>query len=349
MMIKTEFKYIIIGAGVSGLTSAYQLLQRGETDFLIIEGRDRIGGRIYTENDIDLGATWFQGFHENILQLLEKLEIEKFNQYSKGNNVLVYNAMTPAHYFETDQTQPAAFRIQGGTARLIIKLANSITDKIVLNTSVSEINEVSNAVKIVTNDLEFTANKVIVTLPPKLAVQLKYAPALPEELESVMHKTHTWMSNAIKVGIHFKSPFWRTQNLSGTIIGQIGPVTEVYDHTNAKETVYSLMGFVNEGLRDVSSENRKERILAYLEKYLGSQVRGYLNYSEKDWSQDEFTSCEDLKSTYLAPHYGNPLFDRLYMHDKVVFSGTETSPVYGGYLEGAVYSGLRAADYVTKK
>jgi monoamine oxidase len=109
------------------------------------------------------------------------------------------------------------------------------------------------------------------------------------------------------------------------------------------------MGFVNEGLRDVSPENRKERILVYLEKYLGSQVRDYLNYSEKDWSQDEFTSCEDLKSTYLAPHYGNPLFARLYMHDKVIFSGTETSPVYGGYLEGAVYSGLRAVDYLTKK
>ena len=182
-MIKTEFKYIIIGAGVSGLTSAYQLLERGETDFLILEGRDRIGGRIYTENDIDFGATWFQGFHENVLQLLEKLKIEKFNQYSNGNNVLVYNVMAPAHYFETDQTQPAAFRIQGGTGHLITALANSITDKIVLNTSVSEISEVSNAVKIVTNDQEFIANKVFVTLPPKLAVQLKYAPALPEELK----------------------------------------------------------------------------------------------------------------------------------------------------------------------
>jgi monoamine oxidase len=31
------------------------------------------------------------------------------------------------------------------------------------------------------------------------------------------------------------------------------------------------------------------------------------------------------------------------MHHKLLLAGTETSPVFGGYMDGAVYSGLAAA------
>ncbi len=49
--IKLEEPIIIIGAGVSGLTIASGLSQQ---DFLILEARDRIGGRVYT-NDKNMG------------------------------------------------------------------------------------------------------------------------------------------------------------------------------------------------------------------------------------------------------------------------------------------------------
>lgn len=39
-------KILIIGAGMSGLSAATHLLKNNETDFLIVEARGRIGGRI---------------------------------------------------------------------------------------------------------------------------------------------------------------------------------------------------------------------------------------------------------------------------------------------------------------
>lgn len=39
-------KIIIIGAGMAGLAAANHLLKNGETDFIILEARGRIGGRI---------------------------------------------------------------------------------------------------------------------------------------------------------------------------------------------------------------------------------------------------------------------------------------------------------------
>lgn len=39
-------KILIIGAGMAGLSAANHLLKNSEPDFLILEARERIGGRI---------------------------------------------------------------------------------------------------------------------------------------------------------------------------------------------------------------------------------------------------------------------------------------------------------------
>lgn len=61
---------IIIGAGISGLKAASDLNSKN-VKTLILEARDRIGGRILTdrsnENHYDLGASWFHSTMENPL------------------------------------------------------------------------------------------------------------------------------------------------------------------------------------------------------------------------------------------------------------------------------------------
>jgi len=339
-------KYIIVGAGLSGLTTAYQLEKAGETDFVILESRDRVGGRIHTNDGIDLGATWFQTHHQNVLRLLDELGVSKFHQYSRGRSVLVYSTMAPEHYFESDPNAPSAYRIAGSSTEMIQKLAEPILDRIHLNTIVSGISEIGNTLSVQTNKGVFISEKVIVTIPPKIATRIDFQPEISEVVMRAMDSTHTWMSNAIKVGLTFRTPFWRDKNLSGTVIGQVGAVTELYDHSNAEDNTYSLMGFVNEGLRDYSPEERKQRILEYLIKYLGEEIKDHLTYEEKDWSQDKNTSHETIKSVYMSPSYGNPLFGETYMNDRLVFSGAETSPLYGGYMDGAIYSGILAAEKV---
>jgi len=341
-------KYIIIGAGLSGLTAAHQLLKNGETDILILESRDRIGGRICTNNGIDFGATWFQTHHEEVLHLLEELGLKKFHQYSKGKSVLVYSTMAPEHYFESDPNVPSAFRIEGGSQALISALAQPFAEKVKKNTIVSDIVEQNELVEVHTNRGVFKAAKVIVTVPPKITTRLRFQPELPEVLWNTMEKTHTWMSNAIKVGLTFSTPFWRDKQLSGTLIGQVGAVTELYDHSNADENHFALMGFVNEGLRDYDATERKQRILDYLVKYLGEEINDFLVYEEKDWSQDWNTSCGTIKSVYMSPAYGNRLFSTSYYNGKLIFSGAETSPKYGGYMDGAIYSGLQAVKMLSQ-
>jgi len=71
---------IIIGAGISGLSAASTLLEGGVDDFVILEARERIGGRIKHEGrfqcGIDLGASWIHGVQGNpLLSVAEKLDL----------------------------------------------------------------------------------------------------------------------------------------------------------------------------------------------------------------------------------------------------------------------------------
>ena len=61
---------IIVGAGISGLAAAAELGAKGFADVVILEARDRIGGRIWTDTiggdvPIDLGASWIHGVKGN--------------------------------------------------------------------------------------------------------------------------------------------------------------------------------------------------------------------------------------------------------------------------------------------
>jgi len=336
-------KYIIIGAGLSGLTTAYILNKNGIIDVTILEGRPQIGGRIVTHKDVDLGATWFQQPHQYLTRLLNELNLGSFQQYQKGQSILVYNTMAPAHYFESATDASSAKRIAGGSIAVIHKLSENLGSQIKHNTKVETITEVNKCLEVLTNRGLFSADKVIMTIPPKLASTLDFYPKLPEYLLAIMKQTHTWMSNSIKVGLTFSTPFWRENNFSGTVIGESNPVIELYDHCNFEDNSFSLMGFVNEDLRAAKREDRKEAVLSYLEKYLGESVRNYLDYFEKDWSKDEFTAVQHLQPINSSPQYGNAVFTDFFMNGKLLFSGTETSKHYGGYLEGAVISGLEAA------
>ncbi|MBI3764836.1 MAG: FAD-dependent oxidoreductase [Chloroflexi bacterium] len=70
---------IVIGAGMAGLGAARELADRG-MKVMILEGRDRIGGRTWTSRlwpdaPADLGASWIHGIDSNPLSEIAK----KFN------------------------------------------------------------------------------------------------------------------------------------------------------------------------------------------------------------------------------------------------------------------------------
>ena len=88
--IKLEGPVIIIGAGVSGLTVASGL----SNDFLILEARDRIGGRVYTnDQNMDMGAAWIHGSENNPLNKFidynNMIPVANCNPWMHSENVTI--------------------------------------------------------------------------------------------------------------------------------------------------------------------------------------------------------------------------------------------------------------------
>ena len=63
-MAKGNGRVIVVGAGIAGLGVAHALTDRGY-EVVVLEARNRLGGRCYTKDGLDLGAHWIHGTEGN--------------------------------------------------------------------------------------------------------------------------------------------------------------------------------------------------------------------------------------------------------------------------------------------
>ena len=84
------YDVIILGAGLTGLGLARLLAQHTKRpSFLVLEARDRVGGRIHSVETTDgatveMGATWFFPPFRNMFKMLKELKVELGEQHLKG-------------------------------------------------------------------------------------------------------------------------------------------------------------------------------------------------------------------------------------------------------------------------
>ena len=88
----------VVGAGYAGLTAARDLSQAGKT-VAVLEARDRVGGRIWTQgladgSSIDRGGAWLAPQHDAIFGLARDLGVSTYKTYVKGSHLLVGDGRT---------------------------------------------------------------------------------------------------------------------------------------------------------------------------------------------------------------------------------------------------------------
>lgn len=125
---------IIVGAGVSGLRAASLLHEQG-IECIVLEARNRIGGRVLTKGIVDrpelghfdLGPTWFWPQAEPVIKsLINELNLETFEQHTDGAVLFEQSTSGPV---ERHQLPEGAFqksnRIIGGIGSLVNALAKN--------------------------------------------------------------------------------------------------------------------------------------------------------------------------------------------------------------------------------
>ncbi|MBL7473244.1 flavin monoamine oxidase family protein [Robertkochia sediminum] len=343
---------VIIGAGLSGLTLNYLLKDSG-LNVVLLEARDRIGGRILTlkkedEPTVEMGATWFGNKHLHLIAMLKELKLERFIQELGATAIYEYMSTSPPQLVALPDNDDPSFRIKGGTTALIDALASHLEqEKLFTGTVVDRIVNSNNGLLVATNGETFLADKVVSTLPPHLFHKnVTVSPQLPRELQELMSSTHTWMGESIKFGFTYKEPFWRAQGTSGTVFSNTGPVTEMYDHSDFEDTHHALKGFLNGNYYSLTREERRELILRQLRKYYGSKADTFTDYHECVWAKEPFTYVPYDAHVLPHQHNGNPLYRNSWLDGQLLISGSETAKSFPGYMDGAVESARWVCDQI---
>jgi monoamine oxidase len=125
---------VVVGAGLAGLTTARRLVQKGVRSVVVLEARDRVGGRTWTKHGhgtwIDVGGQWvktkptaYGPAQDRIVALAKEVGVKTFPVYYPGGaqDVGYENGVRTAYPWEpTAELPPSPSLLDAATA--IVKL-----------------------------------------------------------------------------------------------------------------------------------------------------------------------------------------------------------------------------------
>src|SRR4051794_1363744 len=97
-MDQLDADVVIVGAGLAGLAAAREIQRAGATA-VVLEARDRVGGRTLNEpigevhpgKVVEVGGQWIGPGQDRIAALARELGVETFPTHSAGHNVIEFN------------------------------------------------------------------------------------------------------------------------------------------------------------------------------------------------------------------------------------------------------------------
>jgi monoamine oxidase len=339
---------IILGAGIGGLYTAH-LLQRDGVAAQVVEARPRVGGRILGvdagdgTHRYDLGPSWiWPSMNPLATALVDQLGLRLYPQHTRGGSLFEPPQGPVQKMPHTWNTEPPSMRVVGGMSALVQALHATLPAGAVrLGQSAVKLERSSDGVTVRLAGGEcIEAGTVITTLPPRLlADSVRLVPAPDETWWSRRRATPTWMAGQAKLVAAYDSAFWRENGLSGMAMSQRGPLVEIHDASDADGAHAALFGFVGypaPARRQMGRDALIDAAIGQLERLFGPAARQPTAVHLQDWAEETATAtADDATPVNAHPDYRPPVVPASWQ-DRLRLAGSECSPGYGGYIEGAL-------------
>ncbi len=366
---------IIVGGGISGLHTAYELAKQG-VKFKLLEARSRLGGRILsrpserdrlTTSRYDLGPSWFWPGQTAIESLIHELGLKRnvFAQYADGDSVFE-PIDSPLQRGISGISMQGSLRISGGWQTVIESLESAVlglagNDAILYEHAVSSLEYKSDGVRLrVSNSAQlFTAQHVILAMPPRVAVNtMAFSPKLPKPRINELNSLATWMAGHAKAVCIYEYAFWREAGFSGDVISQRGPLAEIHDASlsgdasqlgdasSPDQNRHALFGFFATPPTERNNDlvEIKQSIIQQLVRLFGEKAQNPLDILYQDWARNPFVATEF--DQHIANYHSlssQSTIEEVGWGQRLIWSGTEAAQgQIRGYIEGAIAASQNA-------
>ncbi|XP_035692450.1 amine oxidase [flavin-containing] B-like [Branchiostoma floridae] len=234
----------------------------------------------------------------------------------------------------------------GGSMQVSEKIAALLGNRVVLSSPVMRIEQEETVTMVTTHSgQQYRAKYVISAVPPPLLHRILFEPPLPDLKIQMVQRMP--MGSIIKTITYYKTAFWKEKGFCGSAMSDKGPINACFDDTKPDGTHPAIMGFIlsthARELCEMSTEQRKQAVSEhYAEVFQCPEFLHPVNYVEQNWMAETFSGGCYVAT--LGPgvltSFGRELRKPF---GCVYFAGSETAVKWGGYMDGAVEAGERAA------
>ena len=237
--------------------------------------------------------------------------------------------------------------VDGGLGSIPSLVAGELGDAVRLGAPVRAIGQRSDSVVVDADGISVGARHAVVTVPPALALEIAFEPALPADRVALYRAAVAGPES--KTLVVYEEPFWRTDGCSGQSAepGSVSEVTIDASPPSGRPGVLASFTFgpVAERAAALDPGERRRAVLDALVARFGSRAASPVEVVETAWWEEEWT--RGCSMAHFPPgvltRYGALLREPF---GRVHWAGTETATTSHGAVDGEVRSGERVATEV---
>ncbi|WP_188113332.1 flavin monoamine oxidase family protein [Nocardioides humilatus] len=392
----------VVGAGLAGLSCAWTLHRQGH-DVVVLEARDRVGGRTWSTTlpngvVVERGGEWIDADQHTIRRFCAELGLPlaphgvRFHRRRVGGEVPTLAglertlAAVGAHVPATDTTVAAAFeaalggeyagtpaflriatstagdpsaasarfhvaraegarldaaaRVVGGNQRIALAMAEELGDRVRLGTPVRDIGVDGQRAVMTTQDEAFAVDRVVVAVPLALLDELAWDPGFPAEWRAGLEGLTTGVAVKLSVSTvgsvrpdgvqHASLPWWAWNSLDPAGDSGVPAVSCFAGGADARAALGVETG-PGRWLDELA------RLRPDLDLVADDAV--LTDWASEKWTRGGYSYVLAGRAAEAAALLQRPC-------GPLVLAGEHTAGAHSGTMEGALRSGVRAAQAV---
>ncbi len=309
-----DVDFCVVGAGFAGLAAALRLTQAG-CSVAVLEARERVGGRTFTEvladgAWIDRGGAWIGPGQDRIHALMDEFGVGSYKQYADGEALMIIDGKPFRYKGAVPRSLNPFATVNLGTALLELakmcrrsrskrrgtpRRRTSGTPSRSRNGWTTQDND---GVTVRSDDMAVRARRAIVAVPIAVAGQIVYEPMLSVD-RSFLHQRMP--SGAIfKINVVYDEPSWRADGLSGQSAAPGTPAPVTIDACTDTGTP-GVLCVIIEGpsareMCDLDVAERRRTILAELTNRFGAKADSPVDFAEQNWTTERYSGGGMIRS-----------------------------------------------------